>query len=84
MYLLLYNNFIVFASLLISFYASITAPKLPNFLIMLLDNIFIKIIIVFVISYKFSKEPFIALIASILLLVVLIMASLYEKNKSNK
>jgi hypothetical protein len=81
MYLLLYNNILVFFGLIISYYASMTAPKLPKYIINLFNNTYIKILIVFIIAYKLCKNPFISLVVSVILLIILQITIMYENYK---
>ena len=71
MYLLLYDIFLILIGLFISFYTYIAAPKLPKNITKLFNNEFIKMIFIFIIAYKLSKNPFISVIVSIMLLIIL-------------
>lgn len=66
-------------SLLLILYASSVAPKLPNYVAKWMDNIVVRGIVFFLIVYLTQKNPSLALIVSLAVLVTLMVLS---KNKS--
>lgn len=89
------NNKYVLATVmvLLAIYAGAYAPKLPEFLVKLLDNIFVKIILMFLILHiNLGFEPSLSVIIAVLIAVVMLaltklkdnkkIMSLFGKNKS--
>lgn len=70
--LLFSNNIIApVLGLLLVIYASLAAPKLPPNLAKLFDNMWFKIVFLFLISYSAWKNPLAAILASIGILITI-------------
>ena len=77
------NKYIIAViSLCLAIYAGLYAPKLPEFMIKLLDNILIKILLMFMILYvNFNAEPAVSLLVAICVAVLLLAVNNLRKNK---
>lgn len=62
-------------------YASMAAPKLPEYMAVLFDNVWFKLLILFLIAYSAQKNPTIAIIAAIGLMVTLQVLNRYKFNQ---
>lgn len=62
-------------ALFLILYAGVVAPKLPANILKWFDNIFVKIVVFFTIVWISKKDPSVALIASIAVLVTLMIAN---------
>jgi len=52
-------------------YSAKAAPKLPNYLLKVFDNPIFKIVFMFLIAYIASKDPSVAIITAIILLLTI-------------
>ena len=52
-----------------SLYAGLIAPQLPEYVLDFLDNPYVKFILIFILAYSSQKDPTLALIATIGLVV---------------
>jgi hypothetical protein len=68
-------------SLLLVLYASLAAPQLPDGIVKLFDNTFVKLIIFFLIVYIAKKDPNIALISTVAVMVTLQTLNKVDFNK---
>ncbi|AYV78282.1 MAG: hypothetical protein Edafosvirus8_32 [Edafosvirus sp.] len=62
-------------------YASMVAPKLPNSIVKLFDYTLVKLLMFFLIAYVFRKNPTVAIIAAVGLLISLMTLNRYKVNK---
>jgi len=67
-------------SLVLVLYAGLAAPKLPEYIARLFDNILVKLVVFFLIVYSAKKDPRIAIIASIAVMVTLHTLSRFDFN----
>lgn len=58
-------------TLFLILYAGLAAPKLPEGIARLFDNIFFKVLVLFLIAYTARKEPTVAIVAAVGLMVSL-------------
>jgi tetratricopeptide (TPR) repeat protein len=65
-------------SLLLVLYAAMAAPKLPRFMANLFKNSLFKLAFMFLISYTATKDPTVALISSVVLLVTVQTLAAYD------
>ena len=81
------NNKVVFTiiSVLLSLYAGMIAPKLPKSLAVLIDNMYIKLGLIFMIAYISSHNPLLSLLISLGILLSMQALITLESNytKSN-
>jgi len=68
-------------SLVLILYAGLAAPKLPEYIAKLFDNVLFKLVIFFLIAYSAKKNPTVAIIASVGLMVSLQTLNKLEINK---
>lgn len=68
-------------SLFLILYASLAAPKLPEKVARLFDNTFVKMVVFFLIGYTGRKNPTVAAIAAVALMVTLQTLNRYETDK---
>jgi hypothetical protein len=59
-------------------YASIAAPKLPRYVAKLFDNTLFKLVILFLIAYVSRKNPTVALVAALGLMISIMTLNKYE------
>ena len=59
-------------------YASVAAPKLPRYVAKLFDNTFFKLVILFLIAYVSRKNPTVALVAALGLMISIMTLNKYE------
>lgn len=62
-------------------YASMAAPQLPEYIARLFDNMWFKLLILFLIAYSAQRNPTIAIIAAIGLMVTLQVLNRYKFNE---
>jgi len=67
-------------SLFLVLYAGLAAPKLPNYVATLFDNLWFKLVIFFLIAYTARKNPTTAIIAAIGLMISLQTLARYKVN----
>ena len=67
-------------SLFLILYAGLAAPKLPGYIARLFDNPLFKLLIFFLIAYSARKNPTVAIIASVGLMVSLHTLTRYKVN----
>lgn len=79
------NKYIVAAvSLFLTLYTYVYAPKLPEFLLKLLDNILVKILFMFLILYvNFKAEPAVSLIVAISIAVLILVINLLKQDREH-
>jgi hypothetical protein len=68
-------------SIFLILYASLAAPKLPEGIAKLFDNVFFKGVICFLIAYMGNRNPTVAIISAVGLIVSLQTLQRYEINK---
>lgn len=69
-------------SLFLILYAGLAAPQLPEYIARLFDNPIFKLVIFFLIAYSAKKNPTVAIIASVGLMISLYTLSRIKLNKS--
>lgn len=75
-----YVSAIIF--LLVIGYVSVYTPKLPDAILKLMDNILMKILLVFLFLYmNFNTEPFVSLVVSISFVIMLLVLNSLNKDK---
>lgn len=62
-------------------YASMAAPRLPENIARMFDNVFVKFIILFLIAYNVKRNPTAALIASMGFMITILTINKYDINK---
>lgn len=67
-------------ALFLILYASLAAPRLPEYIAKLFDNMFFKLLIFFLIAYVAQSSPTVAIIAAIAVMVSLMTLSRYKFN----
>lgn len=67
-------------SLFLILYAGLAAPKLPEYIARLFDNPLFKLLVFFLIAYSAKKNPTVAIIAAVGLMVSLHTLSRYKVN----
>lgn len=79
------NKYIAAAvSLLLAIYAGVYAPKLPEFLLKLLDNVLVKILLMFLVLYiNLKAEPAVSLIVAVSIAVLLLAINLLKKDREH-
>jgi hypothetical protein len=61
-------------------YAAVAAPRLPQSVIRVFDNIFVKLLIFFLIAYYARKNPTVAIVAAIAVMVTLMTVNRVQAN----
>ena len=59
-------------SLFLILYAAVAAPRLPAYIVRLFDNVFVKLLIFFLIAYIARKNPTVAILSAIAVMVTLL------------
>jgi len=67
-------------TLFLILYSAVAAPKLPLSVLKIFDNIFVKLLIFFLIAYIAQKDVVVAIVASVGLMVTLILLNKLEMN----
>ena len=77
------NNeyFTAFIALFLIVYASYAAPRLPPYILEMFDNVWVKLILFFLIAYSARKNATVAIISAIALLATLQVLNSYKVNK---
>lgn len=59
--------------LFLMLYASLVAPKLPSYIVKIFDNLFVKLLFFFLIVYVIVRNPTVAIVATISVMVILLI-----------
>ena len=59
-------------SLFLILYAAVAAPRLPKYVVKLFDNIFVKLLLFFLIAYIARRNPTVAILSAIAVMVTLL------------
>lgn len=81
----LMNNNKILSSILAMFlvlYAAMAAPKLPKNIVKMFDNVVVKLVYMFLMAYLVSKNPSVAIISAVGLLITIQTLSYYEASDS--
>ena len=78
------NNKILFTivSVLLSLYAGMIAPKLPKSIALLIDNFYVKLLLIFIIAYISSHNPLLSLLISLAILLSMQALITLENNNN--
>ena len=68
-------------SLILILYAGLAAPKLPEYIARLFDNPLFKLLVFFLVAYSAKKNPTVAIIAAIGVMISLHTLNRYKVNK---
>ncbi len=68
-------------SVLLVVYAGVVAPKLPEYVIRFFDNPIFKLLVFFLIAYNAKKNPTVAIISAVALMVTLHTLQKYDINR---
>ncbi len=62
-----------FLKLFLVLYAGLAAPKLPHYILQLFDNMFVKVLILFLVLYTSNKDPILSLLIAVGFIMTLVM-----------
>jgi len=79
------NKYIVATiSILLALYAAAYAPKLPEFIVKLLDNVLVKILLIFFLLYiNLNYQPSVSIVVAIFLVILMLALNVIKRDREH-